>query len=194
MRRSTSVVDILRRSSKGKDAFSADECATSQYRSLASPSAITAAVSSLVESSLTISSAGAPQTTTLRSSSFKEPSDVVFGLVSARLLEDHGGPYGLAALELGGLAINGIQDLANFAVPECAVLPRLDLNPDPAAGYLKHAILQPFRHEKTRRLNSGPLPDENQRANQVLVMIPSATPCSGTRLLPSFQAGRHLNR
>ena len=107
MRRSTSVVDILRRSSKGKDAFSAEESATSQYRSLASPSAITAAVSRLVESSLTISSAGASADYNSTVFIVKKPSDVVLGFVGARLFENHGGPYGLAALELGGLAVNG---------------------------------------------------------------------------------------
>ena len=61
-------------------------------------------------------------------------------------------------------------------------------------GKFYNAIVETFRYKVPERQLPGPLPEENEHSNPVLVVKTATGPCARPGTLPRFELGKRFDR
>ena len=107
-------------------------------------------------------------------------------------LQDNGSPNLWRGGELDGLCCGSVEETVDLRLAEHTFMARLGLDPDGGVAQLYDAIVKSFGHQMPSRRDAGPLPDENQRGDQMLVVESASGPRAGTSRAPLFEGGRMI--
>ena len=123
----------------------------------------------------------------------KNAFEIGLRMTDRRLFEDNRGSNDRGNAELFGPCRGSVQNGEHLRSREASSLSRLGLQPDSTVGTLYNAIVETLRYKVPKRHLPGPLPEENEHGDPVLVVEAATGPCARAGTLPRFELGKRFD-